>query len=119
MMEPAVVVDIDYLKHQNVYQEMNLKSTVLGTLHGQTQCLSVFEKNILDELNIKQLVHVTDPAVLEDSYLALNFRKAGAVAREIERSRNRLGMLALLVAAVLATLVMYFWARKVHPLSLW
>ncbi len=45
MMEPAVVVDIDYLKHQNVYQEMNLKSTVLGTLHGQTQCLSVLEKN--------------------------------------------------------------------------
>ena len=39
----------------------------------------------------------------------VSFRKAGAVAREIERSRNRLGMLALLVAAVLATLVLYFW----------
>ena len=44
----------------------------------------------------------------------VSFRKAGAVAREIERSRNRLGMLALLVAAILATLVMYFWARKVQ-----
>ena len=44
--------------------------------------IAVFEKNILDELNIKQLVHVTDPAVLEDSYLALNFRAAGAVLKQ-------------------------------------
>ena len=44
----------------------------------------------------------------------VSFRKAGAVAREIERSRNRLGMFALLVAAVLATLVLYFWARKIQ-----
>ena len=42
----------------------------------------------------------------------VSFRKAGAVAREIERSRNRTGTLALLVAAILATLVLYFWARK-------
>ena len=42
----------------------------------------------------------------------VSFRKAGAVARDIERSRNRIGMLALLIAAVLATLVLYFWARK-------
>lgn len=45
MTEPAVVVDIDYLDHQNVYQEKDIKSRVLGTLHGQTQCLSVFEIN--------------------------------------------------------------------------
>ena len=44
----------------------------------------------------------------------VSFRKSGAVAREIERSRNRLGMLALLVAAILATLVLYFWARKIQ-----
>ena len=45
---------------------------------------------------------------------AVSFRKAGAVARDIERSRSRLGMLALLVAGVLATLVLYFWARKIQ-----
>ena len=44
----------------------------------------------------------------------VSFRKAGAVAREIEQSRNRLGMFALLVAAVLATLVLYFRARKIQ-----
>ena len=42
------------------------------------------------------------------------FRKAGSVARAIERSRSRIGMFALLVAAVLATLVLYFWARKIQ-----
>ena len=45
MMSPAVVVDIDYLDHQNIYEEQNEKSRILGTLHGQTQCLSVLEKN--------------------------------------------------------------------------
>lgn len=44
--------------------------------------IAVFEKNILDELNIKELVHVSDPAILEDSYLALNFRAAGAVLKQ-------------------------------------
>ncbi|MBQ5968652.1 MAG: isoleucine--tRNA ligase [Clostridia bacterium] len=44
--------------------------------------LSVFEKNILDELNIKTLVHVTDTAKLEDSFLTLNFRAAGAVLKQ-------------------------------------
>ena len=44
--------------------------------------ISVFEKNILDELNIKELVHVTDASVLEDSFLTLNFRAAGAVLKQ-------------------------------------
>ena len=44
--------------------------------------IAVFEKNILDELNIKELVHVTDASVLEDSFLTLNFRAAGAVLKQ-------------------------------------
>ena len=43
-----------------------------------------------------------------------SFRKASAIARDIDRSRSRRGMLALLVAGVLATLVLYFWARKIQ-----
>ena len=43
MIQPSVVIDIDYLSHQNVYEDKNLKSAVLGTLHGQTQCVSVLE----------------------------------------------------------------------------
>lgn len=44
--------------------------------------IKTFEKNILDELNIKELVHVTDSSVLEDSYLTVNFRAAGAVLKQ-------------------------------------
>lgn len=44
--------------------------------------IKVFEKNILDELNIKELVYIADTSVLEDSYVALNFRKAGAVLKQ-------------------------------------
>ena len=44
--------------------------------------IKVFEKNLLDELNIKQLVFVEDASALEDSYLAVNFRKAGAVLKQ-------------------------------------
>ena len=42
----------------------------------------------------------------------VSFRKASAAAREMERSRNRTATLSLLIAAILATLVLYFWARK-------
>ncbi len=59
-----------------------LQTIYLSCDDAEMEKLSVFEKNILDELNIKTLVHVTDPAVLEDSYLALNFRKAGAVLKQ-------------------------------------
>lgn len=44
--------------------------------------IKIYEKNILDELNIKELVFVTDSSVLEDNYLAVNFRKAGAVLKQ-------------------------------------
>lgn len=43
IQEPVVVVNIDYLKHMNVLASPDQKKEVLGTLHGQTQCLSVFE----------------------------------------------------------------------------
>ncbi len=43
MMEPSVVVDIDPMKHQNVFNEPDPASGSLGTLHGQTQGLEVME----------------------------------------------------------------------------
>ena len=41
MMQPSVVVDIDFFKHQDVYEKQDAKSKSLGTLHGQTQGLKV------------------------------------------------------------------------------
>ena len=43
MMQPSVVVDIDFFKHQDVYELPDEKSRSLGTLHGQTQGLKVIE----------------------------------------------------------------------------
>ena len=41
MMQPSVVVDIDFFKHQDIFEEPDEKSRSLGTLHGQTQGLKV------------------------------------------------------------------------------
>ena len=43
MMQPSVVVDIDYLDHQSIYPEPEYSKQTLGTIHGQTQCLCVLE----------------------------------------------------------------------------
>ena len=43
MTAPATIVDIPNVSHQRVYQEPDMKSRVLGTLHGQSQSLSVME----------------------------------------------------------------------------
>ncbi len=43
MTAPATVVDIPNVAHQKVYAEADSHSRVLGTLHGQSQSLSVLE----------------------------------------------------------------------------
>ena len=43
MMEPATVIDIKNVSHQKVYDTPQYKSRVLGTLHGQSQSVSVLE----------------------------------------------------------------------------
>jgi isoleucyl-tRNA synthetase len=44
--------------------------------------IKVFEKTILDELNIRSLEYITDMAILKDSYLTVNFKAAGAVLKQ-------------------------------------
>lgn len=44
--------------------------------------INIFEKNILDELNIKAIRYIDDINVLEDKYLAVNFKVAGAVLKQ-------------------------------------
>lgn len=45
MMKPSVVVDIDFFKHQNIYELPDENSAALGTLHGQTQGVKVISIN--------------------------------------------------------------------------
>lgn len=68
----------------------------------------------LDRMRAWELMGTVQTATGRYSSGMVSFRKAAAVARGIERSRSRVGMLALLVAAILATLVLYLWARKIQ-----
>ena len=43
MRQPATVVDIPFAEHQQVFEQADASSPVLGTLHGQSQALSVYE----------------------------------------------------------------------------
>ena len=75
-----------------------------------------FEENgpALERMRAWELMGTVQTAVGRYGSGMVSFRKAAAVARDIERSRSRIGMFALLIAAVLATLVLYFWARKIQ-----
>lgn len=44
--------------------------------------IKAFEKNILDELNIKSIEYIDDINVLEDKFLTVNFKVAGAVLKQ-------------------------------------
>lgn len=44
--------------------------------------IKVFEKNIKDELNIKEIKYISDFSILEDFYLTVNFKVAGAVLKQ-------------------------------------
>lgn len=71
----------------------------------KAQQLRVFERSILDELNVKEIRYLTDTSALEDSYLAVNFKVAGAVLKQnVNRMKTSLesldaGQMDALVAA--------------------
>ena len=44
--------------------------------------IKAFEKNILDELNIKSIEYIDDANALEDKFLTVNFKVAGAVLKQ-------------------------------------
>lgn len=76
----AVAMRIRNEKQIKVRQPLN---TLYVCCDGQTaDMIKVFEKNVLDELNIKNIEYIEDRDILEESYLAVNFKTAGAVLRQ-------------------------------------
>ena len=73
-----------------------------------------FEENgpAVDRMRVWELTGTVQTATGRYGSGMVSFRKAGAVAREIERARGRMGTFAILLVAILSTLVLYFWARK-------
>ncbi len=45
MTAPSAVVDIDALEHQNIYTDPDYRKKTIGTLHGETQCLSILARD--------------------------------------------------------------------------
>ncbi len=70
--------------------------------------VKTFEKNILDELNIKSVEYIDDINVLEDQFLTVNFKVAGAVLKQnVNKMKQTLETLSaeemqVLTAAVVA-----------------
>ena len=79
----------------------------------QRSCL-YFEEHgpNVERMRAWELMGTVQTATARHGSGLVSFRKAELVAREIERSRVRMQTLSLLVLAILATLVLYFWARK-------
>lgn len=44
--------------------------------------IKIFEKNITDELNVKEVEYIESKDALEENYLTVNFRAAGAVLKQ-------------------------------------
>ena len=83
---------------------------------GLERACFYFDENgpALDRMRAWELMGTVQTAAGRYGLGMVSFRKAAAVAGEMQRSRNRIGMLALLLAAILATLVLYFRARKIQ-----
>jgi len=53
--------------------------------------IKMFERIILDELNIREIRYLSDKSVLEDSFLQVNFKAAGAVFKQdVNKFKNAL-----------------------------
>lgn len=82
--------------------------------------IKTFEKNILDELNIKAIEYIDDINVLEDKFLTVNFKVAGAVLKQnVNKMKQTLEALSddemsALTAAVVAggEVVVPGWEEK-------
>lgn len=73
-----------------------------------------FEKNgpAVDRMKAWELFSTVQSASGRHAAGLAALRRAEAAAREAESARMRGGLLLLLLVAILATLILYFWARK-------
>lgn len=78
------------------------------------QACVFFEKNgpAVERMHAWELLSTVQSASGRHAAGLASLRRAGAAAREAEAARMRSGLLLLLLVAILATLILYFWARK-------
>lgn len=81
----------------------------------ERSCL-YFDENgpAVDRMRAWELKGAAQTASNRNGSGLISFMKAEAIAREIDRSRTRTGQTLLLLVAILSTLILYLWARKVQ-----
>lgn len=73
-----------------------------------------FEKNgpAVDRMKAWELLSTVQSASGRHAAGLASLRRSETAAREAESARMRTGLLALLLVAILSTLILFFWARK-------
>ena len=59
-----------------------LSKLYVYTGDGSDKQIDVFRQNVLDELNIREIEYISDRNVLEEAFLQVNFKTAGAVLKK-------------------------------------
>ena len=104
--------EFDYLRALAFYTDYYFLDAPSEAALGQA-CL-FFEKNgpAVDRMKAWELFSTVQSASGRHAAGLAALRRAEAAAREAEAARMRTGLLLLLAVAILATLVLYFWARQ-------
>lgn len=82
MARDAITTAMRLRNEQQLKVRQPLNKIYICTNAAAAEKIKVFEKNILDELNIKEAQYIDDFNVLEDAFLAVNFKAAGAVLKQ-------------------------------------
>ena len=82
LVREAIAVAMRLRNEQQLKVRQPLSKLYICSSAEDADKIRTFEKNILDELNIKAIEYLTDASVLEDKYLTVNFKVAGAVLKQ-------------------------------------
>lgn len=78
----VIAVAMRLRNEQQIKVRQPLNKLFICCESDKTDKIKTFEKNILDELNIKNIEYISDANLLEDKYCAVNFKVAGAVLKQ-------------------------------------
>ena len=78
----VIAVAMRLRNEQQIKVRQPLNKLFICCEKNQADKIKTFEKNILDELNIKNIEYIDDANLLEDKYCAVNFKVAGAVLKQ-------------------------------------
>lgn len=78
----AVTTAMRLRNEQQLKVRQPLNKMYICTNAEAAEKVKVFEQNILDELNIKEIEYIDDFDILQGTYLAVNFKAAGAVLKQ-------------------------------------